>query len=108
MQDDAELQNIELAGVSQRVSESGSMRLCRLDVRFARKRTRLGDLESDRRQSKYDPTLRAGSRAQPPLSRSRPRPGQAEAAGYRRDLGSMLRAVLTHELDRERIHPRRR
>jgi hypothetical protein len=25
MQDDAELQNIELAGVSQRVSESGSM-----------------------------------------------------------------------------------
>ncbi len=34
--------------------------------------------------------------------------GQAEAAGYRRDLGSMLRAVLTHELDRERIHPRRR
>jgi hypothetical protein len=35
-------------------------------------------------------------------------PGPAEAAGYRRDLGSMLRAVLTHELDRERIHPRRR
>src|SRR6266511_1629295 len=31
--------------------------------------------ESDRRQSKYDPTLRAGSRAQPPLSRSRPGPG---------------------------------
>jgi hypothetical protein len=44
MRDDAELQNIELAGVSQRVSESGSMRLCRLDVRFARKRTQLGDL----------------------------------------------------------------
>ena len=37
-----------------------------------------------------------------------PRLGQAEAAGCPRDIGGMLRVVLTHEPGRERIYPRRR
>jgi len=68
-----------------------------------------GSRQQPRCYSQPSATMSARSRPQPPLTGAVPDQGQAEAAGYPRDLGSTLRVVLTYdEPDRERIHTRSR